>query len=130
MSAERDPVMPVTRYCDILWQWLDLVCKRAEEDDARSESDNVNYGHVTDFQKIRDLAPRIRLAIQKSNYLYRRIYLGEEHRTEPCPKHKGHWSGYADPYTLEPCPYGCSLGIGDITGWLPAHPLVAPEGEP
>lgn len=122
--SERDPVMPVTRYCDILWQWLDLVCKRAEEDDARSEAEKVNYGQVTDFQKIRDLAPRIKLAIQKSNYLARRIYAGEEHRTEPCPLHKGHWSGYAGPGNS--CPHGCSLGAYDITGWLPAQPKVNP----
>lgn len=48
----------------------------------------------------------------KSNYLARRLYGGEVHRTIPCPIHKGYWSG------LGVC-------VCHMTGWLPAHMTLA-----
>lgn len=48
------------------------------------------------------------IAIEKSNLLYRLLYLGESLRIAPCPQHKGHWSG-----DFGSCLYGCGM-----TGWL------------
>lgn len=48
------------------------------------------------------------MPVWKSNYLWRRIYLGQAHRTEPCPSCKGRWGRRL----FE----GCGCGG---TGWLP-----------
>ncbi len=51
----------------------------------------------------------INLRVRKSNCLGRMLYSGEDLRTEKCPEHKGHWSGYNSQ-----CELGCQM-----TGWLP-----------
>lgn len=107
---DHEPVLPVSDYCNALYEWLELVQKVAQE----------QPGRYPDFDKIAEVAPRLTLSIEKSNYLLRRIYMGEPHRTEPCPIHKGKWSGWK----LEPCPAGCSSDL-NITGWLPPS-----EGNP
>lgn len=61
-------------------------------------------------------ARRLRLLITKSCLLDRLIHCGEALRSVPCPEHKGRWSGLHS----EPCPYGCSIGCGCTTGWLPS----------
>lgn len=67
------------------------------------------------------LAPSIswgplRVAIRKSNLLYRLLYGGEPLRTQPCPEHQGVWSGIGTPDKPD-CPHGCGF-----TGWLPNPP--------
>lgn len=89
-------------HCDVLWQWLDLVTERVEQDGEDADPN---------LRKIAEAAPAIRLAVSKSSYLGRRLYGFEGHRTEPCPIHQGRWSGLPSGET--PC--GC-----DLTGWLPA----------
>lgn len=49
------------------------------------------------------------LPVWKSSYLYRRLYMGQHHRNDRCPRCAGAWSGYPV----------CSL-CGN-TGWLPAE---------
>lgn len=97
------PTMHVNQYCNALDTWLGAL----EAALAREPADEV----------LKDLvvaARRVKLAVTKSNLLYRLIYLGQRLRTRPCPEHKGHWSGYSE----QPCPHGCSSGL-DVTGWLP-----------
>lgn len=97
------PVMPVRRYCDALWTWMDCVEDAYKEDGAKPTS------------KFADIAPRmrsLRTAIQKSNLLWRLIYGGEPLRTKKCPVHQGHWSGL--PHPDNDCEHGCEL-----TGWIP-----------
>lgn len=79
----------------IIFQWLDQV----------AECDR-NYFDTITPEVVREL----KLAADKSSYLGRRFYANEAHRTEPCPTHKGVWSGL--PFDVTPC--GC-----DLTGWLP-----------
>lgn len=55
------------------------------------------------------------LNLMKSNLAHRLVYLGEPVRTEPCPKHKGHWSGCRF-FDDDPCE--CMSG-SNVTGWLP-----------
>jgi hypothetical protein len=60
--------------------------------------------------------------IAKSNLLYRLLYLGERLRTEPCPRHRGVWSGYKDSAPFCDCQYLESGTVGfDVTGWLPVN---------
>jgi hypothetical protein len=127
-DPDKGPVMRVGDYCQALWQWLDLVEAQAKSDekarlDAALAGRSLTREPDKNFVAIAEIAPALRLAITKSNYLARRIYVGEEHRTEPCPIHKGRWSGYAHgAYSSvnHVCPAGCSQGVYDITGWLPA----------
>lgn len=56
------------------------------------------------------------IPIVKSNYLARRLYDGEEHRTEKCPIHAGQWSGCQ--WGDQSCTEGCMSG-SNVTGWLP-----------
>lgn len=102
------PVRTADEHCAILWQWLDLLVENGRDEEwLRDHSSLV---------PIIKHAIQIRLAIQKSSYLGRRLYGGEAHRTEPCPTHQGVWSGL--PMTPDEC--AC-----DLTGWLPAE---APDG--
>lgn len=63
------------------------------------------------------------LMIWKSNYLYRRIYMGQRHRVNPCPVCRGLWKSHAVQQwvevagltVLQPHPE-CRCGL---TGWLP-----------
>lgn len=81
-------------YCAILYAW-------------ERENDFKNFSSP------------LSIAVQKSNFLARRLYGGEtrlrEHR---CPIHDGHWDGPAS-IGLRPCPYQC-----DGTGWL--HKVPTP----
>ena len=56
--------------------------------------------------------------IYKSNYLARRLFVGETHRTVPCPnpQHAEHWHGL---------PGECAC---DGTGWLRAETTASTEG--
>ena len=79
---------------DIIFDWMDMVAKVRPE--------------------LQDSKDKWKLAARKSNYLHRRLMIGQKKRLVECPKHKGKWSGYAFPGRCE-----CSLGSYDITGWLP-----------
>ena len=96
--SKGDPIRPVSEYCKAFDTWARVI----------SESDDKQ------LQEIAENSFAIRLAISKSNLLYRLIYLGEDLRTEKCPIHKGTWSGYGNCQNDPPCNSGL-----DITGWLP-----------
>lgn len=106
----EDPVRPVSEYCAAFEQWFDVLVELAEANPAPENE----WDRFAALRRIAAVVPDLRLAIRKSNYLWRRIYKGEPHRTEPCPVHKGHWSGCT--YTEVHC--GCQSDV-NVTGWLP-----------
>lgn len=97
----RTDLQQIESYCDVLWQWLDLVVDRVTLDGASADP------HL---KAVAEASTSIRVAVSKSSYLARRLYEGEQHRTEPCPVHQGRWSGLA----VDRPSCGC-----DMTGWLP-----------
>lgn len=99
----RQPVMPVSRYCKSLWTWMDCVVEAYEEDGSHKGAR---------FSDIAPVMDRLKLAIQKSNLLWRLIYDGQPLRTKKCPEHQGHWRGV--PFPHNDCEHGC-----DLTGWIP-----------
>lgn len=96
----NQPVLPISKYCNAFRTWFDCMADAQIDTDNKSTSEFFRYLGVD---------------ISKSNLLYRLIYLGEELRTEKCPEHKGHWSGISFD---NPCPHGCDVSDGNITGWL------------
>jgi hypothetical protein len=103
------PVMPVTFFCEFLEKWAELYGVPQKEE--RNEGENK---HRAEFvERVRDVF----LQIRKSNLLWRTIYRGEAPRTEPCPIHKGRWSGCNIPEET-PCRGACMSG-NNVTGWLP-----------
>lgn len=133
----KEPVQPVSRYCDSLRAWQKALQERArslrnelfpelekrwseEAHDAyRQEMDNPTSGGRTykiqelkRFQDACDSVDYTFLQIIKSSLLGRLIYGGEKLRTQQCPEHKGEWSGLEHPD--RPCPHGC-----EMTGWIP-----------
>lgn len=121
----------VNEYCKVLWQWFDLIIEQSRTERGK-----------TAFQAIAAVEWDIKHSIKKSNYLYRRLYLGQAHRTRKCPLHDGRWSGYGfGPDEWCPCSlHGLSdlseptwdssrpqtwIGGMDLTGWLPEDYDVA-----
>lgn len=89
-----EPCLPVSKYCKSLETWARL---RGEKD--------------PEFVKT---CREIIVDIHKSCLLDRLIYVGEEVRTEKCPKHKGEWNGKSFNGDCE-----CAAVCGCVTGWLP-----------
>lgn len=98
-----EPVAPVSSYCKALETWRQAVR-------AASEKDPENSSLAGMISRIDEVSTDV----YKSNLLYRLIYLEEGLRTEPCPIHKGSWSGCVAPE--RECPY-CMSG-SDVTGWV------------
>jgi hypothetical protein len=98
-----EPVQPVSVYCSALLTW-----RRCLERSDRSE----RHEHLA------QAAQTVRLAISKSNLLYRLIYRKQQLRSVQCPIHHGRWSGYVE------CSAGCNDGL-DATGWLPEAELAS-----
>lgn len=110
----REPVMPISRYCSALREWKEVIGKR----DGYADTEEINGQHVRTFY---GLIRSVFLEISKSCLLLRLLYDGESIRTEPCPIHKGTWSGCAfnDPGCFsKDYPQGCMAG-SNVTGWLP-----------
>jgi hypothetical protein len=103
------PVMPVSFFCDFLKQWARLYGEPQKEE--RYEGENEARA------KLHGMVNHVFLQIQKSNLLWRTVYCGEEIRTEPCPIHKGRWSGCNIPEETQ-CKGACMSG-NNVTGWLP-----------
>lgn len=104
------PVMPVTFVCELLSEWAEVYGEPLRREE--------NYeGEVDQRKRFVDVVQNVFLQIRKSNLLWRRIYRGEELRTEPCPEHKGRWSGCALPEETS-CKGACMSG-NNVTGWLP-----------
>lgn len=109
-EIEGEPVRAVSEYCNAFRAWRDAIAQRVEREPEDSENQRW-----TDYLEALD---ELHLPIVKSNLLARLIYGGEELRTEPCPEHKGHWSGCV----WEDLPCGCVVGA-NVTGWLPPQPI-------
>jgi hypothetical protein len=102
----KEPVMPVTRYCDALRTWMTCIEKLNNEpaDEFKTRwcqgsAYHMHLGHIS-------------TDIQKSNLLARLIYEGEKFRTERCPIHNGHLDMGVMFNATAPCPHGC-----DFVGW-------------
>lgn len=104
----NQPVQPIGRYCAALRVWESALHDQA-----------TRTGDAND-RKFAESVNHVFLQISKSNLLHRLIYQGESLRTEPCPVHKGRWSGCV--WNDDPCPCQAtqagSFGI-NVTGWLP-----------
>lgn len=107
MSAPHGPKLHASQFCDALRTWARLVSepKPGEDEDAKRERQQFAAAWGT-----------VELAITKSCLLDRLIYCGDVVRTEPCPVHKGHWSGIS----ATPCQYCGVSPCGCNTGWVPA----------
>lgn len=95
-------VAPVSEYCRAVGDYMRALA----QDGAGSPSGD----------RLNEIARELKFEtayFAKSNLLYRLLYLGQPLRTEKCPTHDGHWSGYG---WGDPC--ACQVG-NDITGWLP-----------
>jgi hypothetical protein len=108
-DGNANPLMRASEFCAALYDW------RSALSDAIADPDVPEHRKV-EFRQIVASLNAVELPIRKSNYLWRRIYLAQQHRTEKCPDHKGTWSGYGTP------PYVCACMSGyDVTGWLPVE---------
>lgn len=111
----KEPVRPVSHYCNAFYAWRKAIADALERGDFRSVRSVKALGLDTEEEWSRVLSALncLEIPIAKSNLLHRLIYIGEPLRLTPCPEHKGHWSGCGDE-----CEYGCNSG-SNVTGWIP-----------
>jgi hypothetical protein len=122
--GHTNPLMRASEFCAAFNDW------------ARAIGEALADPDVSDYEKdqlrpIHEHLAALHIPIRKSNYLWRRIYLRQDHRDKKCPKHKGRWSGYETPpveemrqdpdnpriLLFDPV---CECQVGyDLTGWLP-----------
>lgn len=96
----RENVMPVSAYCGAFEDWRQAMAENGV------------------MPEVVEALGSLQLAIHKSNYLHRRLYQGDPHRTDKCPVHQGRWSGCPFPGSED---YECEcVQQGNTTGWLPA----------
>jgi hypothetical protein len=105
------PLLRLSDVCNTLRLWARTFCTPLPTDDEHKRKERAEYyEHFS----------RVDLAISKSCLLDRLFFQDNETvRTEPCPEHKGRWSGcnWDSP--------GCACRNGsNVTGWLPS-----PEAE-
>lgn len=98
----RDQVLTVGEFCSILRQWSSVAGVFIAEMMGRKRRSFEAEEPIKPFD-----AEGIFLAASKSSLLGRMIYGKEKVRTQPCPTHKGVWSG---------CFIDCVCGG---CGWLP-----------
>lgn len=96
-------VSPVSEYCDALYEYW-----RAADPYLKEQ-----------YPQLQGQMSTLQLVITKSAALVRLLYMGEAVRKEPCPVHKGSWSGM---HMSDAKPCDCTSRDGNITGWLPNHP--------
>lgn len=101
-------VAPAQDHCRALLEWVRVM-------------DESGYA-----PQVKEAWNSIYVTLMKSNLAHRLVYLGEEVRTEPCPTHKGHWSGcrFFDDDQCE-----CMSG-SNVTGWLPPPEGAKPDTMP
>jgi hypothetical protein len=109
----KQPVKPVEEYCAGIMDWFRVIVRNNRDQVLREHDRGMTQGSSY-YQHL----DRILVDMQKSNLLWRRIYLGEPLRTELCPMHHGHWEGSTA--IAVGCPYGCQG-----TGWLPSADQIA-----
>jgi hypothetical protein len=100
------PLVRLSDVCNILRTW------------ARAYTEPLPGDHeykTAERQRFSDAWSHIDLQIRKSCLLDRLFFQKEGLRMEPCPEHKGRWSGCS--WSSTPC--ACQNG-SNVTGWLPA----------
>ena len=107
-------IAPVSQTCEAIRDWVAACLVAADEYKQPPEG---KRGSPPPLYRVRDMIGIIELEISKSDYLRRRIYAGEPHRTVKCPVHKGRWSGIIPPDERY-CP--CMDPSGNMSGWI--HP--------
>lgn len=105
--------MPVSRYCQAFETWAKALQEKRDRAKEGKDNDYHTEENPDPLWRVADQVPYVAIAIYKSNLLSRLIYGSQRLRSTPCPKHKGHWSGYGWGKECE-----CQDG-NDITGWLP-----------
>jgi len=113
-NFEYGPVIRLSRVCHILESWAKayITASTLPADNPLMTEERKRFAEAWTI---------IWLAVKKSNALARMFFEEESLRKEPCPVHKGHWSGciWQDPECkTEKYPYGCLSG-SNVTGWLP-----------
>lgn len=102
-----EPVIPVSRACRSIYQWLDCITENHLENDK-----DPGLQLIAKTWNEYTLKATIILAAQKSALLGRLLYTGGKVRNTKCPTHKGHWYGVGgDCACIDEC--------GNNTGWLP-----------
>jgi hypothetical protein len=98
----QQPVLPMRRFCAAISQWFRCIeeLNTDPEEEKQWCQGNEYWMHLR----------KIETDIQKSNLLYRLLYVGEKFRTEKCPAHKGHLTFAQEQVE------GCTC---DGTGWVP-----------
>jgi hypothetical protein len=114
-----EPVRPVSEYCKAFETWMSVLeenYREAFKAGGKQAAERVHGAEVIPHFS------RIRLLINKSNFLARLVYGGEKLRTEKCPVHKGEWNGHA--MLMGDCPHQC-----DGSGFLRAKddPIYSQE---
>ena len=113
--------LPVSDFCGIMRTWAWAWMKPLETDSQCMRERRKEFEEHWRY---------INRKIRKSNLLYRLLYIGEEFRTRPCPKHRGSYGGCCVyDAVLEPdgsltkLPRVCECQYEDyLTGWLPNEP--------
>lgn len=94
-----------SKFCKIMDTWAQACMTGLDTDDEYKKEWRKKFQESWQF---------IRLAIGKSCLLDRMMYGGETLRKDPCPVHKGRWSGCS----ADPQPEGCNCRHDIcITGW-------------
>jgi hypothetical protein len=114
--ASYGPLVRLSDVCNILRLWAKAFSTQLPTDSKeKAEERNEFFTHWS----------RVDLAIRKSCLLDRLFFQDETIRTEPCPTHKGRWSG---------CDWnspGCECRNGsNVTGWLPASEFTGYTDDP
>lgn len=114
----RCVVRPVVEYCEAFYDWIKALEVAHKEWEEKSE-DSKQWHSPPPLYSSKEHIGFVLMAIGKSDYLRRRIYAKESHRTEKCPVHKGKWSGLRWP--TEPPMEGCLCQDpdGNVSGWIP-----------
>jgi hypothetical protein len=103
--ASHGPLLRLSDVCNTLRMFARIFCTPLPTDDEYKKKERAE--HYEHFSKVD-------LAISKSSLLDRLFFQDEGVRTEPCPEHKGRWSGCAWDSP------GCACRNGaNVTGWLP-----------
>lgn len=105
-----EPVIPVSKACRAIYEWLDVVAENHLEytDETIHRDYNLNQIAKAWFQ----VSNIVRIQAMKSALLCRLLYADGEVRTKKCPKHKGVWWGCGgDCLCVDEC--------GNNTGWMP-----------
>jgi hypothetical protein len=104
--ASAGPLLRLTDICNILRLWARVYMATLPEDAPEYAKE--------ERKKFQEAAMFIDIQVSKSCLLDRLFYQAETLRKEPCPAHRGRWSGCA----WEDLPCGCQNGA-NVTGWLP-----------